>query len=155
LDRYGDFDVFPTVSSGFTQLEAKITAVLDKLNALPLEQAVTDIAAAATEAKTTITEARATLDEIEAAAAAARGTLEDPSFRELPADLRESITELRKSLASMGPDGAIQGDLLRALDELRASLRSIKAVTTTIDEKPNSLLFGRDSTGNPKPRAPR
>jgi paraquat-inducible protein B len=155
LDRYGDFDVFPTVSSGFAQLEAKITAILDKLNALPLEQAVTDIAAAASEAKTTIVEARATLDEIEAAAAAARGTLEDPGFRELPADLRESITELRKSLASLGPDGAIQGDLLRALDELRASLRSIKAVTTTIDEKPNSLLFGRDSTGNPKPRAPR
>lgn len=155
LERHGEFNVLPTVSSGFTQLEAKITAVLDKLNALPLEQAVTDITAAATEAKTTITEARATLDEIEAAAAAARGTLEDPSFRELPADLRESIAELRKSLASMGPDGAIQGDLLRALDELRASLRSIKSVTTTIDEKPNSLLFGRDSTGNPKPRAPR
>jgi paraquat-inducible protein B len=49
----------------------------------------------------------------------------------------------------------MQGDLLRTLDELRASLRSIKAVTTSIDEKPNSLLFGRDSSGNPKPKAPR
>ena len=155
MSRYGEHVVFPTVSSGFTQLEAKLTAILDKLNALPLDQAVGDIAAAAAEAKTTIAAARTTLDELEAAAAAARGTLENPEFRELPADLRESIAELRKSVASLGPDGAVQGDLLRALDELRASLRSIKAASTTIEEKPNSLLFGRDSTGNPLPKAPR
>jgi paraquat-inducible protein B len=65
------------------------------------------------------------------------------------------MAELRKAIASLGPEGAVQGDLLRALDELRDSLRSIKAVTTTIDEKPNSLLFGRDSSGNPTPKAPR
>jgi paraquat-inducible protein B len=62
---------------------------------------------------------------------------------------------LQKSVASVGPDGAVQGDLLRTLDELRAALRSLKAVTTTVDEKPNSLLFGRDSSGNPIPKAPR
>jgi hypothetical protein len=28
-------------------------------------------------------------------------------------------------------------------------------VTTTIDEKPNSILFGRESSGNPTPKAPR
>ncbi len=155
MQRYGEHLVFPTVSSGFLQWEAKLSAILDKLNSLPLDQAVGDIAAAAAEAKTTIVAARTTLDELEAAAAAARGTLENPEFRELPADLRESIAELRKSVASLGPDGAVQGDLLRALDELRASLRSIKAASTTIEEKPNSLLFGRDSTGNPLPKAPR
>ena len=114
-----------------------------------------DIAAAAEEAKITIAESRATLKEIEATAAAARKTLENPEFRELPADLRKSIAELQKSVASVGPDGAVQGDLLRTLDELRASLRSLKSVTTTIDEKPNSLLFGRESSGNPTPKAPR
>ena len=41
------------------------------------------------------------------------------------------------------------------LDELRGSLRSIKSLSTTIDEKPSSLLFGRESSGNPVPRAPR
>ena len=44
---------------------------------------------------------------------------------------------------------------LRTLDELRASLRSIKSLSNTIDEKPSSLLFGKDSSGNPTPRAPR
>jgi paraquat-inducible protein B len=151
----GEFNSIPTVSSGFAQLEAKITAILDKLQSLSLEETMAEITAAAEEAKTTMAESRDTLKEIEATAAAARQTLENPEFRELPADLRKSIAALEKSIASVGPDGAVQGDLLRTLDELRASLRSLKSMTTTIDEKPNSLLFGRESSGNPKPKAPR
>ena len=155
LGKSGDFTTFPTVSSGFAQLEAKLSAILDKVQSLPLEETMADIAAAAAEAKITIAESRKTLAEIEATAAAARKTLEDPEFRELPADLRKSIAALEKSISSIGPDGAVQGDLLRTLDELRASLRSLKSVATTIDEKPNSLLFGRESSGNPTPKAPR
>lgn len=155
IGKSGEFTTIPTVSSGFAQLEAKLTAILDKVQALPIDKTMADIAAAAEEAKITIAESRATLKEIEATAAAARKTLENPEFRELPADLRKSIAELQKSVASVGPDGAVQGDLLRTLDELRASLRSLKAVTTTIDEKPNSILFGRESSGNPTPKAPR
>lgn len=76
-------------------------------------------------------------------------------MRAIPADLRETLDKLQKAVASIGPDGAMQGDLLRTLDELRASLRSIKSLSNTIDEKPSSLLFGKDSSGNPTPRAPR
>jgi paraquat-inducible protein B len=155
LGKSGDFTTFPTVSSGFAQLEAKLSAILDKIQAMPLEEAMADIAAAAAEAKVTIAESRKTLAEIEATAAAARKTLDDPEFRELPGDLRKSIAALEKSISSIGPDGAVQGDLLLTLDELRASLRSLKSAATTIDEKPNSLLFGRESSGNPTPKAPR
>jgi paraquat-inducible protein B len=155
MGKEGEFHTIPTIPSGFAQLEAKITGILDKLNAMPLEETMADIAAAAEEGKVTITEARVTLKEIEATAAAARKTLEDPAFRGLPADIRKSLDELQKSISSVGPDGAVQGDLLRTLDELRAALRSIKNTSDTIDENPNSLLFGRDSSGNPKPKAPR
>lgn len=148
LGKAGEYTTIPTISSGLAQLEAKLTAILDKVQALPLEKTVTEIAAAAEEAKTT-------MKEIEATAAAARKTLEDPEFRELPADLRKTIAALEKSVSSVGPDGAVQGDLLRTLDELRASLRALKSMTNTIDEKPNSLLFGRESSGNPTPKAPR
>ena len=155
LGKSGEHTTFPTISSGLAQLEAKLTAILDKVNALPLEATVAEITAAAAEAKTTLAESRATFKEIEATAAAARQTLEDPKFRSLPADLSKSLDALQKSINSMGPDGAVQGDLLRTLDELRATLRSIQATSSTIDDKPNSLLFGRDSSGNPKPMAPR
>jgi paraquat-inducible protein B len=155
MGKEGEFNTIPTIPSGFAQLESKITAILDKLQNLPLDKTMTEIAAAAEEAKVTIAESRATLKEIEATAAAARKTLDDPDFRGLPADLRKSLDDLQKAVSSVGPDGAVQGDLLRTLDELRASLRSLKSVATTIDEKPNSLLFGRESSGNPTPKAPR
>ena len=45
--------------------------------------------------------------------------------------------------------------MLRTLEELRASLRTMKSLMHSIDEKPNSLLFGRDSSGNPIPQAPK
>ncbi len=147
----GEHITIPTVSSGFAQF----TAILDRLQALPIEEIMNNIAAAAKEAKITIAESRKALTQIEETAAAARRTLEDPEFRSLPADLRKSIASLEKSIASIGPEGAIQGDLLRSLDELRAALRSIKSTSDTVNEKPNSLLFGRDSSGNPTPKAPR
>ncbi len=155
LGKAGEYITVPTITSGFAQLEAKLSAILDKIEGLPIEKTMDQLAAAAEEAKITITEARATMKEFEATAIAARKVLEDPEFRQLPADLRKSITELEKSLASVGPNGAIQGDLQRTLDELRASLRAIKSVSTTVDDDPKSLIFGKDSTGNPTPKSPR
>ena len=155
LGKSGDFTTIPTVSSGLAQLEAKLTAILDKIQALPIDRTMADFAAAAVEAKTTLVDSRAALKEIETAAAAARKTLDDPELRGLPAELHATLDKLQATVASVGPEGAVQGDLLRTLDELRASLRSLKSMTTTIDEKPNSLLFGRESSGNPTPKAPR
>ena len=155
LGKSGEYTTIPTVSSGLAQLEAKITAIVDKFQSMPIEKTMADIAAAAEEAKTTIAEARTTLADIKATSAAARETLEDPHFRGLPSDLKKSIEQLEKSIQSVGPDGAVQGDLLRTLDELRSALRSFNSLSTNIDEKPNSLLFGRDSSGNPQPKAPR
>ena len=145
--RYkSDFPVVPTLSSGFAQLEVKIASILDKIDALPLGQTVTEIT-------TTVTEARDAMNEIKKVAAAAKVTLEDNDFRKLPADLRRTLAELEKSLSSVGPDGNVQGDLLRTLDELRGAIRSIEAMSDTIKEKPNSLLFGKEDSGNPKPKA--
>lgn len=153
--KSGEYLTIPTISSGFAQFEAKLAAILDKLNALPMQSTLESIASAASEAETTMTASRETLAELKGAVAAMRVTLEDPALRELPADLRKSLAALEKTVDSIGPSGAVQGDLLRSLDELRAALRSMKQLSNTIDEKPNSLLFGRESSGNPVPRAPR
>ena len=155
LAQIGEYAAVPTLSGGLEQLEMKFTAILNKIQALPLDEMMGNIAKAAAESTTTVAAARTTLEEINTTAAAARKMLDDPQFRGLPADLRTTLANLQKTLASVGPNGSMQGDLLRTLDELRASLRSIKALSTTIDDKPNSLLFGRDSSGNPLPRAPR
>ena len=153
LTYKGDYPVVPTLASGFAQLEVKLASILDKIDALPLDETVEQITAAARETATTVSEAKLALKQIEEAAAAARETMENPEFKQLPADLRKSLATLDQSVSSIGPDGAIQGDLLRTLDELRSSMRSIEALSDTIKEKPNSLLFGKDESKNPIPRA--
>jgi paraquat-inducible protein B len=154
LGRIGEYPTIPTISSGFAQLEVKLGAILDKIQALPLDETMEKIGRAADEAATTVADARAALKEIEETAASARRTLDSPEFTRLPDDLRVTLGALEKSVASVGPDGAVQGDLLRTLDELRATLRSLTNMTNAIEEKPNSLIFGRDSSGNPVPKAP-
>ncbi len=146
----GEYPTLPTVSGGLAQ----ITAVLEKLS-LAADTAMKKIGTAADEASTTLADGRQTLKEIEQTATALRKTLDSPEFTQIPADLRVTLSALEKSVNSVGPDGAIQGDLLRTLDELRASLRTMKSLMNSIDEKPNSLLFGRDSSGNPIPQAPK
>lgn len=150
MGKVGEYPTLPTVSGGLAQL----TAVLDKLS-LAADTVMKKIGTAADEASTTMADSRQTLKEIEQTAAALRKTLDSPEFTQIPADLRVTLAALEKSVNSVGPDGAVQGDLLRTLDELRASLRTMKSLMTTIDDKPNSLLFGRDSSGNPIPKAPK
>lgn len=155
VERIGDLPVMPTVSAGFAKLEEKLSAILEKLERLDLDALLVKVGKAADEAAETVAAARTSLDEINATADAARKILDDPSLKAVPADLRKVLEDLQKTVASIGPEGAVQGDLLRTLDELRGSLRSIKSLSTTLDEKPSSLLFGRDSSGNAEPRAPR
>lgn len=154
LGRIGEYPTIPTISSGFAQLEVKLSAILDKIQALPLDETMEKIGRAADEAATTVADARTALKEIEETAASARRTLDSPEFTRLPDDLRVTLGSLEKSIASVGPDGAMQGDLLRTLDELRSTLRALSTMTNAIEEKPNSLIFGRDSSGNPIPKAP-
>jgi paraquat-inducible protein B len=148
LTKVGDFSSIPTVSSGFSQLETKLTVILDKFQALPLDESVKKINGLADEATATLASARKTFDSKE--------------FAKLPADLRGSLAAFEKAagsldhlVSSVGPNGAVQGDLLRTLDELRSALRSMKTATKAIEEKPNSIIFGKSKSGGPIPTAPK
>lgn len=142
----GDFPVVPTMSSGFAQLEVKLASILDKIDKLPLENAVKQFALTAEESRTV-------LNELSLVAKAARETMDNPEFKQLPADFKKTLEALEKSIVSLGPDGAVQGDLLRTLDEFRAAMRSMEALSDTIKEKPNSIFFGKEFSKDPRPNA--
>ena len=142
----GDLPVVPTLSSGFAQFEVKLASILDKLDKLPLDQAVKQFT-------TTAEETKLALSEIGSAAKSAREMMESAEFKEIPADLKKALGELEKSLASLGPDGVVQGDLLRTMDEFRSAVRAMEALSDTIKEKPNSLIFGKKGSKDLKPKA--
>lgn len=142
----GELPVVPTMYSGFAQLEVKLASILEKIDKLPLENAVNQFA-------TTAEESRVVLKELGLVAKSARETMENPEFKDLPGELKKTIAELEKSIVSLGPDGAVQGDLLRTLDEFRAAMRSMEALSDTIKEKPNSIFFGKDYSKDPLPKS--
>jgi paraquat-inducible protein B len=146
LSYKGDFPVVPTMYSGFAQLEVKLASILDKIDKLPLDNAVKQFA-------TTAEETRAVLNELALVAKAARETIENPDFKQLPAEFKKTIAELEKSIVSLGPDGTVQGDLLRTLDEFRSAMRSMEALSDTIKEKPNSIFFGKEGSKDARPKA--
>src|SRR5690606_25304398 len=99
------------------------------IDKLPIEEAMANITRAADEAAVTAAEARGALKEIERAAATANAIIDDPDFKSLPADVKQALAGLDKTLVSVGPEGNLQGDLLRTLDELRSAIRSMESMT--------------------------
>ncbi|MDX1681032.1 MAG: MlaD family protein [Akkermansiaceae bacterium] len=106
IGKLGQYATFPTVTGGLTELEPKINRILGKFQDLPLEKAIASL--------TEATESGLSM------ADSVRKMMEDPNFQQLPADLNET------------------------LDELRATLQSLKAVADLLERKPNAIIFGRD-----------
>lgn len=153
LAAVGGFPVIPTVTSGLVQLEAQVNDLLTKIETLPLEDTLMKFGNAADETATTLADSRDSLDELRQTLADVRGYLAADATRELPENLNETLAELRQSVESLGPKGAVQGDLRRTLDELRASLRAFTTLSNSVEEEPNSLIFGRKQAKDPVPRA--
>jgi len=149
----GEYDIIPTESSGLAQLQDKVNAILAKVEKLPLEETLNKFGNAADEIAITVKDVRSTLDEAEGALAEAKKLLSRDETQNLTKEIEATLKQVRGSVESLGPNGAVQGDLSRTLDELRSALRAFKTLSDSIEEKPNSLLFGRDSSGKGEPKA--
>ncbi len=134
----GGFQIIPTVSSGLGQLQDKLTALLDKIQALKLEETVSNASGALAEIKSAATD-------LKGAAANLDKLLASKETQALPGELKTSIEALRKTLDGFGEGSAVYRELVGTLDDLSSALRSFDSLSTTIERKPSSLLWG-----NPK-----
>ncbi len=138
--------VFPTVSSGLEQFEQKLTALLDKLQQLPIAP--------------TLESARGALDEISRTAEAGGHALNDldailsnTTTRELPTDLSQTLIALEHTLQGYSPGSTLYDDLHRVLTDLGASLAAMERLTNTLNAKPNALIMSSPRRPDPQPGA--
>ena len=155
--------VIPTTETGL----ARIEAVINKINNLEIEPLLAKFTEAADEAAKTMQEIQTSLENADEVIAETKLTMEqttemmtalnaimnDPDTKALPAEIRTSLAEIKKGIQPFSESGAVYGDLLRTMDELRNVSRSVKRMTTEISDKPNSLLFGKDPNTSKIPRA--
>lgn len=139
--------VFPTTSSGFAQLEQKLSSVLDKLNAIEVEPILGQFEQNLNASEAMLAEVRATTESL-------RSLLEDPATQEIPGNINQSLREMRQTLEGLSPESEAYRDLTQALQRLEKLMRDIQPVARTLSEQPNALIFDRRESDDPIPRAP-
>jgi paraquat-inducible protein B len=87
LGSFAGYDTIPTIPSGLEGIQQQVAALLDKLNALPLE----DVAVSADQ----------TIQELEGTIAELRMLVASEELQSLPASLEETLAELDRTLQSI------------------------------------------------------
>ncbi len=146
IETAGTYEVFPSISSGLEQIEHQISAVLEKLQGLPLENTLASAKGALDEISRTAEAGTAALDELD-------GILAHESTQTLPADLRRSLSEFENLLGGYGPGSIMYDDLQRMLEELSTSLTAVEQLMQTLNAKPSALLMSSARKFDPVPGA--
>ena len=122
------YHVLPTTASGLGQLEEKLSAILDKVKALPLEA--------------TVANANDLLAQFKGVAQHLDEVLQSKDTQALPTELRGDLAELQKTLQGYNNKSDFYQGLNGTLRQLDDTLKSLRGLTDTLERKPNSLLFG-------------
>lgn len=137
--------LMPTISGGLAQLQQKVTAVLDKFNALPLEPMVKSATATLKTSQETMRKTQETLD-------ALNGILSSKAMQSLPADLRQSLIELNRTIKGIQPGSPAYNQMVGDLQHLDQVLRELQPVLRTLNEKSNALVFEAPAGKDPHPK---
>jgi paraquat-inducible protein B len=132
LGSFAGHQTIPTIASGFEGIQVRISTLLDKLNALPLDEL---------------------LDGVDRLLADVDAIVASEDMQSLPASLEETLAQLRDTLDSVSADSAMQERLMRTVTELDRTLQSLRALLDTLKEKPNALIFSSEPGEDPQPPA--
>jgi len=161
--------VLPAVPSTVTDLEAKVTSIVAKLDNLPYEAIGTDVTTALESLKTALEslngtlkdastavnridtdvtpELRATLEDVRRAIATVDGVLKNQvrtTLEETRSAIGTADTVLRHTDASLLDKNApVQQELRDALQEIARAARSLRVLTEYLERHPEALIRGK------------
>lgn len=130
IGEYAGRPTLPVIDTGFAEIQTKLSAALDKVNDLPVEE---------------------TIRRVNQSLAALNGILDSKATQSLPSSLDLTLVELRNSLSSVSEDSELQRNLRDVIVNLDETLITLKAVLSTLEEQPNALIFNRKPKADPMP----
>ena len=71
----------------------------------------------------------------------------------MPAQINATLKELEATVGSFSQGSEFYDNTSSALVELTQTLQSLRALTQTVEEKPNSLIFSTTHEPDPEPKA--
>jgi len=131
-----DYEIIPTSSTELTQITQKAEALLDKINALPLEKLSSDMVSAVNQmgvAAESVRQSSTNFDEL----------IADVDMKSINGELVKSLAQVSALLESIAETGLIDKEAVQSLDELQDTMRQIQPLLQRLNQTPNSLIFGR------------
>lgn len=147
-EQFSDRNVFPTVTGGFAQIQAQVTDLLEKLNALEVEPLLSGL-------DRNLQASESVLNEVREVSTSLNQLLNDPETQAVGGNLNATLTELRGTLQGLSPSSPAYQELTTAIERLDRLMRDLQPLTRTLNENPRALLFDNLDTQDPIPRAPR
>ena len=130
--EYAGVPVIATRSGGgLDDLQNQLSALLDKLNRLPLDKTVGELNGSLAELKHTLK--------------SANSLLAKPQTQAIPAELNQTLAELRQTLRGVSPASPVYRDVQDTLRRIDRTLGDAQPLLDTLKEKPNSLIFNQNS----------
>ncbi|MCO7232307.1 MULTISPECIES: intermembrane transport protein PqiB [unclassified Cobetia] len=145
-DTFDDIEVMPSVSGGLAQMEAKLNALLDKLNALDVEPVLSNL-------NKTLSASESLVKRLDKTAGHVDALLGSDEVQKLPGDISTSINNLNRTLDGLTPDSSAYRKLEGDLERLDRVLKKAEPLLDTLEKNPSSLIFDKPTTRDPIPRA--
>jgi paraquat-inducible protein B len=137
----------PVVPGALTELEAKLSAILDKIDRMPLEAIANSL--------------KQDLDSLDQTLASAKKLMTNADMNLVPG-LKTAIEDLHRTLVAteramdnanstmLDSNAAIQDDLRNALSEFTRAARSLRILTDELERQPSSVIRGKTTSSGGK-----
>ena len=152
LGEFEGYVTIPTVVTGLSGLQEKISRLLDKVNQLPIENTLGSINLAVTELNSSLKALRVVLEndnlraipaELQSTLEALRTILEDDGIREIPGEIKSTLAAARFQLQGESTEAYQLG---RTLKEVESAARALREFLNLMEQKPESLIRGKKDT---------
>lgn len=123
----------PTAPGGFDDLQASLTSIAKKLDAIPYDQLASDLHKDLADLDVSLKKADQLMDHLDTAVV--------PEAQKTLADARKAVDDLRKTLATV--DQAVGPQATNALGEVSRAAASLNGLAEFLKRHPESLLKGK------------
>ena len=134
LSSRNGFKVIPTIPGSFDRLQESVSRIIANLEKVKFDQIGSEL-------QQTLKEVKNTVAEIGGLAKRLNGETA-PKLQATLADLQKTLAEMQKGF---GTDSALNYNATKAVEELSLTLRSLRELLTTLDNQPQSLIFGKEN----------
>ncbi len=134
LGEFEQYSVIPTIETGVARLEQQVSAFLEKLNSLPLEETIIGANKALGKADDTLTSLTAAIDSV-------NKVIASEDTQALPEELVATLNDLRTVLNGLSPNSKMAQSLGSSIGTLNATLASLDTLIRQLSIKPNSIIF--------------